>query len=125
MVTQRQWRIAGALTICAASAMALYAVLTDVLRNSVMAIVALSSEKVAQAAEPVAGWPLAVFWLIFALLIVFALYLAALDIRYIRLQYAEERRTILRHTLQDKTFREALREKTRPNAPNSTNGHTS
>lgn len=123
MVTQRQWRIAGAAALFAASAMALYAVVSDVLHNSVLLLVALSSEKVAEAAEPIAAWPLAVFWLVFSLLIVFALYLAAVDIRYIRQQYDQERRSILRHTLQDEAFRESLQNSTQPK-PQNTNGHT-
>lgn len=124
MITQRQWRIAGGVTLALTSAMALFAVATDLLHNSAMLIVALSSEEVAEAAEPIAGWPLALFWGVFALLIAFALYLAAVDIRYIRLQYAEERRSILRDTLQEETFRETLRNRTTRNTPGRTNGHS-
>lgn len=119
MATQRQWRIAGAFTLLTAAAMAVYAVISDILRHSVMVVVGLTSDRVAEAAHEIARWPLAVFWLSFALLIVFALYLAALDIRYIRLQYAAERRSILQRTLQDESFRAALRDRTRPNAPGS------
>lgn len=121
MVTQRQWRLAGGVALVLASAMAAFAVLTDVLRDSVMLIVALTSEKVAEAAESITRWPLVVFWSVFGLLITLALYLAAVDIRYIRKQYDEERRSILRHTLQEQAFRESLRERSRNTARGSTN----
>lgn len=114
MLTQRQWRLWGGISLALASAMALCAVLSDILHNSVMLLVALSSEKVAEAAQPIARWPLVLFWSAFALLILFALCFAAVDIRYIRLQYAEERRAIVQRTLHDSSFRETLRERTRP-----------
>lgn len=123
IVTQWQWRICGGLTVLIASAMAVYAVLSDVLHDSAMVIVALSSAQVAEAAVSIERVPLIVFWGVFALLICFALYLAAVDIRHIRRQYAEERRDILRRTLQDQSFRETLRERTRPSHTARTNGN--
>ena len=124
MVTQTQWRAAGGFVLLAASAMAVYAVISDLLRNTVMIIVATSSEKVAEAASSIPRTPIILFWVVFAVLIVFALYLAALDIRYIRLQYAEERRLILRHTLQDEGFRSSLRTRTQPKDKNTSNGRS-
>lgn len=117
MMTQRQWRLLGGLTLALASSMAVVAVLTDVLRNSAMVLIAPFSPRVAEEAAGIARWPLAAFWALFGMLMVATLYFAMIDIRHIRLQYAEERRRILKRTLEDEGFRETLRERTTPGGP--------
>ncbi len=113
MLKQSQWRKLGAATLTLAACMALYAVTSDLLRNSVMVLSALFSEEIAEAATPIVRWPLSLYWIVFLSTILLTLYLAMVDIRHIRSQYAEERRNILKRTLQETTFRESLRDRTK------------
>lgn len=53
------------------------------------------------------------YWSIVLLFLVSALYIALLDIRYIRLKYFAEKRAIFRETLGDEVLREAIREAVR------------
>jgi hypothetical protein len=52
----------------------------------------------------------ALYWGLFLVLLVVALYMVLLDVRYIRLQYLLARREIFQETLGDPTFRSALRD---------------
>jgi hypothetical protein len=113
-MTQKTWRRLGALDLLAAASMALYAVVSSVLHDSVLLIASFLSEEVNASQTDLSPAFLAVYWLVFSGTIVFALYLAVVDIRYIRLQYAAEKHEILKRTLNDRRFRESLRERTIP-----------
>ncbi|MBI2433825.1 MAG: hypothetical protein HYV26_13240 [Candidatus Hydrogenedentes bacterium] len=54
-------------------------------------------------------WLLAAYWGVFLLLLLLALYLALVDLRFIRLQYLLGRREIFYDTLGSEEFRQALR----------------
>ena len=53
------------------------------------------------------------YWGFFAFLLVVIVYCVALDLRFIRLQYALAQRELLRKTLEDEGFRKALIESQR------------
>jgi len=53
---------------------------------------------------------LAVYWGIFALLLLIAVYMALLDLRFIRLQYVLAQRKLFADTLGSEEFRRELRE---------------
>jgi len=55
-------------------------------------------------------WFLLVYWGIFVLALFVALYMALLDIRYIRLLYLLEEREIFENTIGNPDFRKSLRE---------------
>jgi predicted Holliday junction resolvase-like endonuclease len=56
------------------------------------------------------SWPVhAVYWGFFLLILIAAMYIVLIDIRYIRLQYKLEQREIFQSTLADEEFRKALR----------------
>ncbi len=48
------------------------------------------------------------YWGLFILLLMVSLFIVALDIRYIRLQYLLGQRELLRQTIEDEAFRRAL-----------------
>jgi hypothetical protein len=107
--TQRGWRTVGAASLAVAGAMALYAVSSGLLRRSVLHVAAWSSPEAAESLPPGASGQFHfLYWSFFALLILVALYMALLDIRYIRLQFLLEKREIFGKTLGDKEFRRAI-----------------
>jgi len=87
-ITQRQWRRVGAGAIFGAAVMAWYGQY-------------LVQERVSFVAQ-------AVYWGVFLLLLLVALYVVLLDIRYIRLQYAIERRDAFLRTLGSEELRKAI-----------------
>ena len=94
--------------------MAVYAVASDVLRDTVRVTASFFSEELAAPVDALARWPLALYWLTFAALIGAAFYFATLDIRHIRVQYASGKRAILKRTLNDKEFRKTLNDLSLP-----------
>lgn len=90
MLTQRCWRIAGAIFLALSGAMAYFGVNMEGLR-----------------ASPAYFFS---YWGIFLLLFLAAIYCAMLDFRYIRLQMKIEERELYRQTLGDEQFRRALRQ---------------
>lgn len=101
LINQRNWRRVGAIAIGAASMFAVYAVFGGVLRDSVIHTVRIFGGEVpdtAVAARPV--WVCALYWGVFAGSILTALWMAALDVRFIRLRYAVERQRLVRESLE-------------------------
>lgn len=89
MLTQRRWRIFGALAIAASATLAYYGVRVEALRQSALYF--------------------ALYWLVFLVCFIVAVYCALLDIRYIRLQRALAERKLFLDTVGDESFRKALR----------------
>lgn len=90
MSPQTKWRIAGAVCIIIAAAMAFGGAQIDW--------------------EAVGIRFMIIYWLLFMLAFVAALYCAVVDIKYINLQYAADKRAAFRETLGSEEFRKALRE---------------
>ena len=102
MLNQSTWRKAGAVTIGLAALMAVYAAAGGVLRDSAIHMARLVSNEAS--GQVAASRPLlfcAIYWFIFCLLIAIALYFAALDVRFIRLQYALEKKALIHQSLRD------------------------
>ncbi len=95
--------------------MALYSVPSGILHDSILRFVALFSEKVVIEPPVTAAWGLLLYWSVFGGFIGLSLYCAAIDIRYIRLQYQIEKRAILKGTVDEKAFRESLNLGTKSN----------
>lgn len=111
---QTHGRALGTVALICAAAMALHAVLSEVLRDTVMAATGLISAEAAQASAATLPWALAAYWLGFAAFIGMALCLALLDIRHIRSHYAAGKREILKRTLHERSFRKSLRASVAP-----------
>ncbi len=90
--------------------MAIYAVATDLLRDSLVHFVRLvgGADAGGDQTPQTSAWAAAIYWMVFLALIGAALYCGMLDLRYIRFQYAVEKRAIFGRTLGDQDFREAL-----------------
>lgn len=106
MLNQSTWRKAGATTIGLAALMAVYAAAGGVLRDSVIHMARLVSEEAS--GQVTTSRPLlfcVVYWFVFAVLILISMYMAALDIRFNRLQYALEKRALIRESLSNAVAR--------------------
>ncbi|NUM53058.1 MAG: hypothetical protein HUU46_05390 [Candidatus Hydrogenedentes bacterium] len=90
MLTQFRWRVAGAILIVISGGMAFFGVRLPILHESRAAFL--------------------VYWLVFLVALIAAIYCALLDLRYIRVRMAMEERELFRDTLGDESFRKALRE---------------
>ena len=108
LLTQARWRLLGSLTIGGSLLMAAYAVSTDILRESALYFVSIAYDEARESADTQAASGHFVFWGLFVFLILASVYLAMLDMRYIRLQYLLQKREIFGQTLGDSAFRESL-----------------
>ncbi len=90
MITQQKWRIVGVLALVACLAMVLLG------RGMVR--------------PGVSVWLLLGYWGVFTVLLLVALYVAFLDIRYTRLQYKISERSLFRETFMTPEFRKAMQE---------------
>ncbi|MCL4218587.1 MAG: hypothetical protein KJ052_16495 [Candidatus Hydrogenedentes bacterium] len=90
MVQQKHWRLAGYIILALIAFLVWNGTQWSALHKSL-------------------GWFLG-YWGFVVVLVILALYLALIDIRYIRLQYLIAQREIFRETIGDEEFRKALRE---------------
>ena len=90
-LNQRAWRTIGAVALLAAAGMAWY-----------------GSE---HAVRDVSVLFMAVYWGIFSVCLLVAMYMALIDLRYIRVQYLMGQRDIYLDTMGDEALREALRKR--------------
>lgn len=100
VLNQSVWRRAGAIAITIAVVLAVAAIPTGVLRSTVIHAVRLAMGEIPE--DITANTPLLVcilYWFAFLAALTAALYMAFLDIRYIRLQYALEKRRLFRQSL--------------------------
>ena len=111
-ITQAQWRVVGAASIVIAAGMAAHSMASGLLRDTVLRT---TQRLVPESAEELTAefplWWILVYWGIFSGLILLSCYLALIDFRYIRLQYALERRQIFSRTVGDAKFRASLSKK--------------
>ena len=110
MIKQSSWRKVGAVTIGTGAIMAIYAVATDLLRDSILYALELFSVGPASSdvTPSMSPWFLGVYWIVFLGLIGAAMYCAVLDFGHIRMEYALDKREIFGKTLGDSEFRKTL-----------------
>lgn len=97
-LTQRQWRKAGALTIAGCALLAWVGAASNFFVDSPVVCM--------------------LYWGVFAVLMGITGLIVWLDVRYIRLQYALERRNLFRETLGEEEFRKTLLKSQDPAAKN-------
>ncbi|MCP4645146.1 MAG: hypothetical protein GY851_32190 [bacterium] len=90
LLTQRRWRIVGGVCLGGAACMAWYGLHWTELRETL--------------------WMFAAYWGVFTVLLLTSVYMAMLDLRYIRVDYFTAERDVFLDTLGDETLRRALRE---------------
>jgi len=91
-ITQARWRLAGTVCILLCGAMAFAGVSVDWVNTWLRSDLR----------------NFFIYWAIFFFLFLAAIYLALLDFRYIRAQYAIARREVFQQTLGEEAFRKAL-----------------
>ncbi len=89
MLTQRRWRIVGAVCLAACAFMAWYGVRFEALRQSPAVFLG--------------------YWGLFLVLFLIVMYCVILDLRYIKAEHAIMQRQVFRETLGDEEFRRALK----------------
>ena len=110
MLTQSIWRKYAAFTLAGAAIMALYAAVSGILRGTVYKLVSLFSEAEVERAQIGSGWVYLAYWAVFALLLLVTLYIAVLDLRFIRLRYVVERRELFSRSLGNHESGESLQD---------------
>jgi len=90
MLTQRRWRTIGTITLGASAAMAAIGARYGFFRHC----------------SPTTRLG---YWILLLLLLLVSVYIALLDLRYIRMRYAMEKREVFRRTLGEESFRKELR----------------
>lgn len=109
---QSVWRRIGAVSITIAAVLAVVAVPSGILRDSVIHVVRLSGGHVPNDVTASTTVTLCLlYWLVFLGALFTALYMAFLDIRYIRLQYAIEKQRLFHQSLGDGLIRSASSKK--------------
>jgi len=101
MIEQSQWRKGGMVCLVVAASMAVFSVPSGLLRHSIYKIFDPLNEQVTAPDDATSWWILGPYWLIFSAILFAALYLAFLDIRYIRLQFLSEKRKLFEETMRD------------------------
>jgi nitrate/nitrite transporter NarK len=101
MIEQSQWRKWGMVCLGVSSAMAVFSIPSEILRHTIYKVLAPFNDKVEVPSDAASWWLIVPYWLVFSAVIVVALYLAFLDIRYIRLQFAVEKRKLFEETMRD------------------------
>lgn len=89
-LNQRTWRMIGLVSISAAAGMAWFGASEVTEETSILYLI--------------------IYWSVFLLFFLVAMYMALLDLRYIRLQYLVGQRDLYQDTVGDEAFRRALKE---------------
>jgi len=109
MNAQKYWRKIAIGTLLTAAVMAIYAVTTDVLRDTLIYMVRIFSDP-ANELNPMHSWWFCIaYWMIFGTCLFATLYIAVLDIRYIRMQFAMEKQALVKQSWEDEGFRKILK----------------
>ena len=91
----------GVVFLVGAAVMAVASVITPILKNSLIWLLSFSNENAAEQAESFSPWGYILFWCLFAVCVAGAVYMAMLDMRYIRLKFAIEKRNMIREAMDD------------------------
>ena len=89
--------------------MAIYAVVSDVLRDSLVHLVQLLSTPENELNTSTPMWACFLYWSVFALLVTLTVYIALLDFKYIRLKFALERQKLLEQTVGNEEIQDLLK----------------
>ena len=109
MNPQKYWRRIASGSLFGAAVLAVYAAGTDLLRDSLIHIVLLFSEPTNELRPTHSFLFCFAYWLIFGICIFVTLYIAVLDIRYLRMQFAMEKRALTKQSWESPEFRKILK----------------
>lgn len=89
--------------------MAIYAAMTDLMRDTLIFILRPFSEPTDELNPAYALWFCVAYWTIFGACLFVTLYIAVLDIRYIRMQFAMEKKALVKQSWENEDFRKILK----------------
>ncbi len=119
LFSQSWWRRIGIGAITIAALMAVAAVPMEVLHDSVVHVVRMSGGEVPETVTwSTPAYVCAIYWLVFVLALLIALYMAVLDVQFIRLNYTLERHALFRQALGDDLSESVLKRSKRPESKN-------
>ncbi len=101
MLKQTHWRAMGVAFLLGSGVLTAISVTTPILRNTLIWLMSFTNEEAAERAEMLSPWGYLVFWSLFAGCVMGALYMAMLDIRFIRLEYALAKRDLMREAMEE------------------------
>ena len=106
---QKTWRRIASVCLLLSAAMAVYAVSSTMARDTLIHVARSAAESRMDLVPTIPAWACLLFWVVFGLLLLVTSYIALLDMRFIRLQYALEKRALLQESWGDDEFRDMLR----------------
>lgn len=106
---QKLWRRIAAVSLLLSAAMAVFAVASSMARDTLIHIARNASGGRSDLTPGFPVWACAMFWIVLGGLLLVTSYIALLDMRFIRLQYALEKRELLQKSWGDDEFRAMLR----------------
>jgi hypothetical protein len=105
---QRYWRRLATSMLLASGAMVAYGVSTRLLRDSLVHVLGLVSEPESELVTTYSFLFCILFWMVFSALLFASVYVAVLDMRYIRLRFALEKRDLMKEAWENDEFRKML-----------------
>lgn len=106
---QRTWRRIASICLLLSATMAVYAVASSMLRDTLLHVAQTASSEPLDMVPQIPVWVCILFWVVLAVLLLMTTYIAMLDMRFIRLQYAVEKRALLHESWDNDEFREMLK----------------
>lgn len=106
---QKTWRKIASVSLLLSGAMAVYAVVSSIARDTLIHFARAVSGAESDLTPTLSVFVCLVFWSVLGALLMVTSYIALLDMRFIRLQYALEKRALLAESWGDDEFREMLR----------------
>jgi hypothetical protein len=110
---QRYWRRLATGMLLASAAMAAYGVSTRLLRDSLVHALGVVSKPENELVTTYSFLFCVLFWMLFSGLILASVYVAVLDMRYVRLQFMLEKRELMKETWENEEFRKMLSDRQR------------
>lgn len=108
MFEQKSWRKVATVCLLASAGMAVYAVTSDMMRDSLLHIVRLLSSEKDDLSTSNPFWACLLYWGVFAGLLFVTVYIAVLDFRFIRLRFALEKRALSQQSWNDEEMSDLL-----------------
>jgi len=120
LLKQAHWRGMGVAFLLGSGVLAAISVTTPILRNTLIWLVSFTNEEAVERAEMLSPWGYLIFWGLFAGCVAGALYMAMLDIRFIRLEYALAKRDLMREAMEEAIAKPEAADHSAPPGPKRT-----
>jgi hypothetical protein len=109
MNAQKYWRRIASGSLCAMAVMAIYAAATNILRDTLIFFARTLNENANELTTQHSFLFCFTYWAIFNVLLFVTLYIAVMDFRFIRMQFAMKKKALVREAWEDEDFRKLLK----------------